>query len=863
MDKFTSHMSLRYCIIYIILVNICFFSSSIYAQRTIKTINEGWEFRKKGDSEWKAINLPHTYNLDAYSYNKYFQGEVEYRKILHISDLDLDNKCYYLKIDAANKSANVKVNGQIAGSHAGGYSAFIIDITDYIKTINNIEIIVDNSRKDITPISADFTFWGGIYRDVWLITTPKQHFNMSNHGSSGVFVDTPVINKDKGIIRVRSEISNDANIKKEIKIQNVIYDTEGKIIQTKGQDISLRPKETVNVEFMSNTISNPHLWSPESPSLYIVVTTILNVETGEILDEVFNNVGFRWFSFDADKGFFLNGKQYKLRGVNRHQDQYPVGVAIDDEVNRHDIELIKDIGCNFIRIAHYPQDDALLDACDKLGLLVWEEIPIVNIVPDTPNYNENCEINLVEMIRQHYNHTSVIAWGYMNEILLTAPTPDKKDWPLVKKRTVKLAQRLEKRLKEVDPSRVSVMAFHGSDLYNTAGLAISDVSGWNLYQGWYFGELTDFEKWLEDQHNRYPSRPIIVSEWGAGSDRRLHSVNSKPFDFSIEYQQKYIEHYLPYIEKNDYIAGCAYWNFIDFNVAARQESMPRFNNKGLFYNNRTPKDVAYYFKAMWRQDITVLHIATRDWQLRTGLPNEKQAIKIYTNLDEVELFLNGKSCGKQIPINFNTIFNIKLPNGISSLVAKGYKNGNYIEDAITITYNHIQNSSDKYELAINVGSNCFFTSNLSQFTWLPDKPYEAGSWGYIGGKAYSTTSEINNTIDGPIYQTWMEGISEYKIDAPPGMYEVELLFADASHPVKQQANLLGKEDTKTDPRKKSFDIIICGEKIEKNYSPAEDNRYLYANKKRYIINNNNGCINVSFIPIQGKAILSGIKVRRM
>ena len=630
-------------------------SSHLSAQRVLKTINDGWDFRKNENMQWQGVNIPHTFNLDAYSQRNYYKGKGIYRKILSIPDID-KNKQYFLKIDAASKAAGVKVNGKHVGDHNGGYSAFIFDITNVIENHNDIEITVDNARNDITPIWADFTFWGGIYRDVWLITTPKQHFNMANHGSSGVFVSTPVVNEKQGVINVKSEVTNDADTKVKLRIENKIYDSEGKPVNSNKNTLTLKPKETGIFNYRSDIIANPRLWSPETPNLYTVVTTITDHATGEVLDEVSTKTGFRWFSFDADKGFFLNGKSYKLRGVNRHQDQAPVGVAIDDEVNRRDIELMKQIGCNFIRIAHYPQDDALLDACDELGLLAWEEIPIVNMVPDTPGYFDNCEENMVEMIRQHYNHPCVMSWGYMNEILLIAPGPDRADWPKVRDRTVELAQRLEKRLKEEDPSRASVMAFHGSDLYNTIGLAVTDVSGWNLYQGWYFGKLPDFEAWLEDQHVRYPNKPIIVSEWGAGSDRRIHSTKSRPFDFSIEYQQKYIEHYLPYIENSDYIAGCAYWNYIDFNVAARQESMPRVNNKGLFYNDRSPKDIAYYFKAMWREDIPVLHIASRDRDNRTGRPDEKQEIKLYSNLDEVELIANRVSLGKQKVSNYNTVF---------------------------------------------------------------------------------------------------------------------------------------------------------------------------------------------------------------
>lgn len=847
---------------FLILVSLASLTFSAPAQRMMKTINDGWDFRKNGEAQWQSINLPHTFNLDAYSQRNYYQGKGEYRKKLSLKKIDA-TKRYYLKIDAASKAADIKVNGQAAGSHAGGYSAFILDVTGLIRENNEIEITVDNARRDITPLWADFTFWGGIYRDVWLITTPEQHFNMANHGSTGVFVSTPVVNEREGVVQVKAEVTNDAGSKMRLKVQNRIYDARGKLLQTKTQPLSLKAGETVTVEYKSDVIANPQLWTPETPTLYRVATALVNAKTGEIIDEVSNKVGFRWFSFDAEKGFSLNGKPYKLRGVNRHQDQAPVGVAIDDEVNRRDIRQIKEIGCNFIRISHYPQDDALLDACDELGLLAWEEIPIIDMVPDTPGYDDHCETNLVEMIRQHYNHPCIIAWGYMNEILLIAPTPDKPEWPAVRDRTVRLAQRLEKRLKEEDPSRVSVMAFHGSDLYNTIGLALGDVAGWNLYQGWYFGELPHFEQWLEDQRTRYPHRPIIVSEWGAGSDKRIHSVKSRPFDFSIEYQQEYVEHYLPYIENNDYIAGCAYWGYVDFNVAARQESMPRVNNKGLFYNDRTPKDVAYYFKAMWRNDVPVLHIASRDWAFRTGKAGEDQSVKIYTNLDEVELILNGTSCGKQRPSNYNTTFRVKLPKGTSSLIAKGYKNGTFVEDVMMITFNLLPDLSKGEELAINIGSNCQFTSDVSQLTWLSDQPYAAGKWGFVSGNSRSTTSEIYNTIDGPIYQTWLEDITEYKVDAPSGTYEVELLMADISRPARQQANLLGKGDERASSASNRFDITICGKVVEQNFSPADNNRYLNACRRRYIMYNADGCIDIRFTPLQGKSILSGLKIRKL
>lgn len=835
---------------------------SLSAQREMKTINDGWEFRKPADTEWTSVNIPHTFNLDAYRQPNYYQGKGLYRRVLTLPEVD-PHRRYYLKIDAASKAAEVTVNGKSAGSHAGGYTAFVVDVTDYIQKENIIEITVDNGRKDITPISADFTFWGGIYRDVWLVSTPEQHFRMDNMGSDGVFVSTPEVNGQRGKIQVKGEVTNDAETAVTLEVQNQIYSPQGDLLQTRKQKVKLKAGETREFGYVSDVIANPDLWSPETPSLYKVKTQLLNPKTNEVIDEKTNKVGFRWFAFDGNKGFSLNGKLYKLRGVNRHQDQAPVGVALDDEAHRRDIRLIKELGCNFIRISHYPQDDAIVEMCDELGLLAWEEIPIINIVPDTPGYADNCELNLREMIRQHYNHPSIIAWGYMNEILLTVPPVDSPEWQPCKERTVALAQRLEAALKEEDSSRVSVMAFNMTNLYNEIGLDLEDVVGWNLYQGWYVDKLEDFNKWCEDQHRRYPHHPMIISEWGAGSDRRLHTTEGRAFDFSMEYQQTYVEHYLPFIEEKEWISGCTYWNFIDFNVAARQESMPRVNNKGLFYNDRTPKDVAYYFKSMWRKDIPVLRIASRDWKVRVGKEGETQQIKLYSNLPEVELFVNGESAGKQATDNCHAVFNVVLPVGTSVLTAQGVYGNKPVEDVMTIDFRPLPDLSEGDELAINVGSNCFFTSALSNLTWLPDRPYVPGSWGYVSGEARSTTSEIVNTVDVPLYQTRREGEFTYKIDAPDGNYEVELLMADVTRPAAQLANLLGKNKSEETAGETRFNIVICGRQVETNFSPADGGRYRTAFKRRYIVCNEEGCITIALEAVKGKPFISGIKVRKL
>lgn len=839
---------------------------TLSAQKTIESINDGWSFRFPDKTEWTSVSIPHTFNSDAYITKDYYKGKGEYLRNLKINDLDRDKR-YFLKFDAANKAAKLTINSSDLPEHAGGYSAFCYDVTPYLNEGDNeIRVTVDNSRIDIAPLSADFTFWGGIYRDAWLISTPLQHFDLCDKASSGVYV-TPVNLSEKSVsLNVRSRLVNDGTKVADMKLVLTLCDESGREVTDETKSVKLKPGETSVVESSITDIRQPKLWSPETPHLYSLRASLINPLTGKTIDETVIPIGFRWFSFDGAEGFKLNGKPYKLRGINRHQDLEPLGVAVDDEAHRRDIRLLKDLGCNFVRLAHYQQDDAILDECDRLGLVVWEEIPIVNMVPDVAGFDDNCEQNLVEMIRQHYNHPSVMMWGYMNEILLRAPSDNSSEWDGARNRIISLANRLEKKLKEEDSTRASVMAFHGTDRYNKVGLAITDVQGWNLYNGWYGGDLSGFEKYLEKQRRLYPGRSLIVSEWGAGSDRRLHSVAPIPFDFSIEYQQKYIEHYLPYIEKSDYISGGAYWNFIDFNVAERQESMPRVNNKGVFYNNRQPKDVAYYFKSMWRDDVPVVHIATRDRDTIICDDDSVTYVKIYSNCPEVELSVNGVSQGIRPTVNCNAVFEILLPEGRSTLSAHSEKDGVEETDVVTISRCALPDLASGETLSVNIGSNCDYTSAVNGQTWLADRCYERGKWGYVDGQKRSTTSEIFNTVDGPLYQTMLENLRDYRIDAPAGRYEVELLFTDINKSGNNSPYLLGHDSVtkgKTDGNTVKMSVEICGKIVDSDFSPSESGGFQHAVRKKYIIDNPDGLIRIRLTPHGGKTVLSGLSVRRI
>lgn len=596
--------------------------------------------------------------------------------------------------------------------------------------------------------------------------------------------------------------------------------------------------QTFTVDFAP--VANPSLWTPEKPALYRVETEIVD-GNGSVLDRQCHHTAFRWFSFSGDKGFFLNGRHYKLRGMCRHQDQAPMGTALTGDQHRRDFRLMKDMGANFVRIAHYPQDEALLEMCDREGMLAWEEIPVVNYVPDSKAYADNSVANLKEMIHQHYNHPSIITWGYMNEILLGTLRQFHGDTlTATVARNRALALRLDSIVRADDPSRWSCMACHATEKYEEWHLAdIPQVVGWNVYSGWYGDSFSGLERFMAARHKALPSAPLIVTEYGAGSDLRLHSLHPQRFDFSPEYQQLFIEHYVPVIEQTDYISGASYWNMIDFSSTTRAESMPLINNKGIVTNRREKKDVYYYFKSMWRHDTPVLHIASRDWPWRTGMADSMQTIKVYTNAPTVELRVNGRSVGTKPTANCNAVFSVGLSEGDNIVEALTGDS----RDVMTIGFTPVPAVlGDGFkELAVNVGSNCNYTSPHSNMTWVADRAYTAGSWGYVGGKAAYTKDAIVATLEGPLYQTYRKGIEAYRFDCPAGDYELQLLATDA------------------DAATGRMSVSVNGQQVEWDAAPAT---HLQAVNKTYRLHTD-GNIVVALKATGGSTTLSAIKIRKL
>lgn len=432
-----------------------------------------------------------------------------------------------------------------------------------------------------------------------------------------------------------------------------------------------------------------------------------------------------------------------------------------------------------------------------------------------------------------------------------------------------------------DPYRLSTMAYHGNQIYNQIGLSnITDVSGWNLYQGWYENDFKSFDRFVDEEHRKYPYRPLIISEFGAGSDSRLQSLEPQIFDFSMQWQQLYLEYYLPAIMKRPFIVGATEWNFIDFSSASRQETTPHINNKGLMYNDRRPKDVFYYFQAFLRKDIPVLHIAVDDWKYRTVVSDGEAVehpVKVYSNLDRVELSVNGKKLSVQGIENCHAGWRVPLVVGRNTLVASGIYQGKKVEQVsdvfVKIQPRHIAAANIRQlELAVNVGSNCFFMDDKSDLCWLPDQVYTPGSWGYVGGEVFyrspgriGTTAEVKNTRNVPLLQTKRKDIKAYRFDLSDGEYEVELLFADLNAPSERVTYDLGGTAvlSNADFRGSVFNVSVNGRLWLNHFSPAMEvggNRCL-SKKLRVIVTDGN--LTVGFEAVKGMTFLNGIKLFRI
>ncbi len=589
-----------------------FLEEKMMPLRTKICLNPSWDFYGP-DKNKIEIDIPHTWNaIDGQDGgNDYWRGVCNYTKTFETPEFDKDKEVVYLEFCGVNSSCEVVLNGQNICSHDGGYSTFRADITEHLKDSNELAVSVDNGINDrVYPQKADFTFYGGIYRDVNLIILSKSHFDLDYYGTNGLRI-TPTVDGNSGIVDIESYTNN-----KNGEVAITLLDAD-EVVVAEGSGFNAKL-----------TIPNVHLWDGiADPYLYTAHLT-LSVD-GVLVDEIKSKFGVRTFKIDSKKGFFLNGRKYPLHGVSRHQDRRGIGNALTPAHHLEDMELIKEIGANTIRLAHYQHDQYFYDLCDEYGMIVWAEIPYIS--EHMPNGRDNTISQMKELIIQNYNHPSIVTWGLSNEI--TISTKDKKD--MLDNHRV-----LNDLCHEMDSTRPTSLACYAVCSHFNKSAHISDLVAWNLYLGWYVPGFFLNDWWISFWKFLYPNRPLGYSEYGCEGMPNLHSSKPRRGDHTEEYQAVYHEYLLKCFERFPNLWATHVWNMFDFAADARdQGGEPGMNHKGLItFDRKTKKDSFYLYKAYWSNEPFV-HICSKRFCERA---DNEITVTVYSNQKQVSLFQNGK-----------------------------------------------------------------------------------------------------------------------------------------------------------------------------------------------------------------------------
>ena len=596
--------------------------------RKVLNINRKWAFSKdfseipsQINAKWNFVNLPHTWNaIDGQDGgNDYYRGICCYAKELTKEDLP-DADRYYLELRGANSSADVFVNGTKLAHHDGGYSTWRVDITDSLTDNNIIAITVDNSENDrVYPQMADFTFYGGLYRDVNIIAVSESHFDLDYFGGPGIKVTTEIKGADaKAEIEVYLTNPKDGQ-----QLVYSILDKDG----NKVSEVFCGAEETS----VSIDINNVHLWDGrKDPYLYTVEVKL--AEDGKVLDNISTRFGCRTFKIDPERGFILNGREYPLRGVSRHQDRWGFGNALLPEHHEEDIELIYEMGATTIRLAHYQHDQYFYDLCDEKGLVIWAEIPYIS--KHMPSGRENTISQMKELVTQNYNHPCIVVWGLSNEITMNGSDED----------LIENHKLLNDLVHEMDKTRLTTMACVSMCDMNDPYVQIPDVVSYNHYFGWYGGDTSMNGPWFDSFHAKFPDIPVGISEYGCEA-LNWHTSDPEQGDYTEEYQAYYHEELIKQLYSRPYIWATHVWNMFDFGADARNEGGENGqNHKGLVtFDRKYKKDSFYAYKA-WLSDDPFVHICGKRYVDRV---EDVTKVTVYSNLPEVELFANGVSLGKK------------------------------------------------------------------------------------------------------------------------------------------------------------------------------------------------------------------------
>lgn len=622
--------------------------------RNVLNLNDNWKFIQKDaglpqtlPADWQDVNLPHCWNaVDGHDGNgSYDRGKYWYAKSFSTPKQPLGGGKLFVEVLAAGQQATVYMNGKEVAYHEGGYSIFRADITEQCKEEgeNLLVIACSNELKDsVYPQSADFTFYGGLYRGVNLISVPDAHFDLEYYGGPGIQV-TPTPTEGGASFEIVSYVKNvDENF-------TVLYT----ICDAQGQEVAqaCRPAESPAVTVF---VPDAQLWEIDSPYLYTVKAVLQR--RNEAYDEISVQAGVRSFSCHPDKGFIINGKETPLRGVSRHQDMLYKGNALTREDHYTDAKIIKELGANTIRLAHYQHSQDFYDACDEMGFVVWAEIPFISVMNPDPAAHENCISQLKELIIQNYNHPSICFWGISNEILIGG----------ISEKLVENHHELNALAKSLDPTRLTTIAHVSMTPIEGPMHHITDVESYNHYFGWYGGKMEDNGPWMDNFHKIHPDICLGLSEYGCEGIITYHGPNPACKDYSEEYQALYHEHMAKMLDERPWIWSSHVWNMFDFGCAARNEGgVAGRNNKGLVtIDRKTKKDSYYIYKAYWNKE-PMVHLCGKRYAQRAG---ETTQIRVYSNQPSVTLYLNGEKVEEQSSDKV-FVFQVALAEGFNTLLA--------------------------------------------------------------------------------------------------------------------------------------------------------------------------------------------------
>ena len=619
-------------------------------------INKNWKFQKP-EAETISVDLPHTWNgLDGQNGgNNYFRGNCIYSREI-TADFEEGQKVY-IELEGANSICKVYIDGNELGIHKGGYSTFRFEMTQFMKPgqSSNFDIHVDNAHyEDVYPLMADFTFMGGLYRDVNLLIVNPDHFSLEENGSQGIAVHQENINREKAVLRIAPQLSvqNDSGIDLEVRL----VDHRGSVVASnkgKSGDLSLE-------------IDSPRLWDgTKDPYMYTLEADLIS--NGRITDFRRIPVGLRSIGIDPSRGFILNGEVVPLNGVSRHQDRIDIGWAQGQKEMEEDIAIIREMGANSIRLAHYQHNQYFYDLCDREGIITWAEIPYISVTSGEDTTGSNAISQMTELVKQNINHPSIVMWGVQNEITIAGKEDNIEG----------IVTELASLAKSLDPSRLTAQAQVGHHPDDDTMNSLTDIIGYNKYYGWYYDTTKDMGIWLDKFHDENPEIPLGLTEYGCEAILDYHNDNPKMSDYSEEYQTKYHHEILQFFNARPWIWGTYVWNMFDFASDLRDEGgVNGMNNKGLVTHDRkTRKDSFYIYQSYWA-DKDVLHIASKRYEKRV---KGKVTLSVITNQKEVELLINGKSMGKVVPEENVALFhNVKIKKGENIIIAR---NGNVSDTA--------------------------------------------------------------------------------------------------------------------------------------------------------------------------------------